>query len=700
MLPSLIQRKLWGLRLWEACLRLLWGAARCLVVFLALLALACALDWLIDHLLETPWLLRVALLGGQLLVAAVLVLWLVVLPLFVRLSNSHLALLVEDREPKLHHRLISVVQFHQPGAQLEGMSRELIDRVTRETKEQVAGMNFVAKANARRLLWGLCWVTPALLLALGLFLVWPETVWALVQRQFLANVPIPRSIYLENISDEVWPRGEEVVLRFRVRGSGVASLTTGEAPGFVVLDPEDQPSESYPLHIESIDHERGEAVAVVTLPPSYTNAAYGAWLLDGRLPQPGQVRYEPRPVIESIHAWAVLPGRSYGMHPVSVALPRSGSIYPVSCLACQFEFPRAEVVAVEGWSARVTIRVQKPIKKATLQLLGPTPLLKNPVAVAGTVGWAATGFLAGGPSLLPSAAGAVRSAEHPTIFFGGYETILRTIPMNVLPEGDVAQTEPFVLLSGASGYRLIVEDEYKFKNIPAPRRGIRFVPEEAPQVALLPERMPAGTFDEDSGRPEEDSIDGAPVPAGKRFLIAYNCRGPFGLGTAQLHFRVLKKAALTSEGSPETVETTPWIRVPLQEKMAAPDSGRFDPKLGAFTNSDLKKEEIEFHAVPTVRPQRWLGRLEGGGRFALKLKELPDGKGGFFEPRPGDQIEFFIEVFASRDIYDDRPRAVSEVRIKSVVTPLEAGNWIGRALDEERRIRMLEQKQKGVFGFQ
>ena len=126
MVPSIISSKLSGLRRWEACLRLLWGLTRWLALIVGLLTLACLVDFIIDRYYPTPWPLRVALVIGQVAAGLIgVVVWLM-RPLATGLSDAEMALQVEEKYPTLCHRLISVVQFERPDANLVGMSTALI----------------------------------------------------------------------------------------------------------------------------------------------------------------------------------------------------------------------------------------------------------------------------------------------------------------------------------------------------------------------------------------------------------------------------------------------------------------------------------------------------------------------------------------------------------------------------------------------
>jgi hypothetical protein len=132
MVPRTILRQLAGRRRRERGLALLWGAARGRAGAAAVLALACLTDWSIDRWQDTPWALRTALFGAQVLLWLVLAAFLIVRPLARRLGDSRLARYVEERVPGLGHRLVSAVELNAPGAATAGMSPELIAAVTRQ----------------------------------------------------------------------------------------------------------------------------------------------------------------------------------------------------------------------------------------------------------------------------------------------------------------------------------------------------------------------------------------------------------------------------------------------------------------------------------------------------------------------------------------------------------------------------------------
>src|SRR5262245_40569711 len=97
MVPKTIRRPLGRLRRRERRTRLAGGAARLVAASAAALALACLADWWIDMRRETPYLLRVATVAGQIGLAAVLVVVWLLAPLVRRRSYDQLALFVEAR---------------------------------------------------------------------------------------------------------------------------------------------------------------------------------------------------------------------------------------------------------------------------------------------------------------------------------------------------------------------------------------------------------------------------------------------------------------------------------------------------------------------------------------------------------------------------------------------------------------------------
>jgi hypothetical protein len=214
-----------------------------------------------------------------------------------------------------------------------------------------------------------------------------------------------------------------------------------------------------------------------------------------------------------------------------------------------------------GSAARIEIETQKPIRRATLELLGEN-----------------TG--------------------------GGPEPVTRRVDM-AIEEGAQSAAAVFELRPDEGGYRILLEDRHGFGNLNPPRRSLAVLPDEPPHVALLPERFPS---EGQKSLLEDTEVDGMPVPLGRPVRLAYYCRAASGLDHAVLVYRV-------NEGE--------WERLPLTEVKASDAAGAFDFRTGAFERSGVKGQ-VQFHAVPSPNPEDIPGRLEGGGRFDFQTKLLPD----------------------------------------------------------------------------
>jgi hypothetical protein len=442
--------------------------ARTLTVAATVLALACLADWTIDRWRDTPWALRYGLLASQAVLWTVLATAFLIRLLLRRLSNSKLALHVEECIPQLQHRLVSAVQLNQRGAATEGMSGELIAAVTRQAEEKTAPLHFASLADHRRLRWSLALLAPVALTAGLTLLLWPDTVMALLARQFLADQDIPRSLLLESDEAErVCPAGEEVVLRFRAEGE-----LSSQAQGEVRIAPEGQPAERYPLELESTTP--GGAVFLAHIPPSTADFSYHARLQDARTRRPGHVHFEAQPAIIELHAWAQLP-EFCGRRP-------SGKPY-------EREQPSGDLALLPSSVVRVAVRTQKPVQKAYLEVLAAVPL----------------------------------EASHPEP-----EQVLRRIDLAIQDDAQAAEGT-FTPQEGEAAYRVVVVDAYGFRNVDPPRRSIRILADELPRVALLPELFPSP---DGQGSTEDFEVSGIPVPLGGTVRIAYTCSSPYGLGRA------------------------------------------------------------------------------------------------------------------------------------------------------------------------
>ncbi|MHB1423574.1 MAG: hypothetical protein ACYC3I_10340 [Gemmataceae bacterium] len=682
MVPRSLVRQLNRLRRRERLLRLTWAAARCLTVFSVVLAAACLLDFIVDLYRDTPRWLRLGMLGGQ------FALWLaggviILRQLARRLSDTELSLWIEDKIPELGHRLISAVQLNCPQAATTGMSPEMIAAVTRQAEEQAAVTSFARVADARRLQWSVQLLAPLLLAVLSLLVLWPDTVQTLLTRQFLGNRPIPRSLDIESVHDyQVWPASEEGVLRFFVRGIFAEQLR-----GEVRLDLPDGDSERHELIFESRD-ESGAATFFARLPPLARDFTYRAWLKDGRTRQPAQVHYEPRPSVRRQQAWVQLPAY--------IGVKPSGQLYEEPQKGADL------VYRLAGSTARLAIETQKPIVKATVEVLGPprtnsgewrvasgekdlsplhSPLAPRPSPLREVVrrsvdlevrgdGCTAEGVFSFEPGLRPELLSML------AVGFGtGGPLSLPWAGLALALSDEPMQTE--------TAYRIVVRDEFGLENNDKPRRGIHTGAVDAPEVALLPETLPASRkrAGEDAST-EDDEIEGIPILLGQRVPIAYECKAVYGLSHARLRYRVIPRTA-SREDDGEPAEND-FLPLPLGRRLGAADLA---PPRGSW--------EREFFARPSDDPDT-LGGIEGGGRYDFDSAGIPDGKGGLLKLQEGDRIQFYVEVFGRAD--PDGAPGRSALREKEVVNQKAFWAWIEKKEDHKERIRRLEEQQRGAAG--
>ncbi len=651
MIPPSILANLASLRRRERLLDLVWGVSRWFAVLLGLLLVGGLVDYLVDRQRDTPYSLRVIMFAVQVAIAIGTGFYFVLWPQLRRRPDPDLALHVEEQVPSFGHRLISAVQLNRPGAFTQGMSPELISLVTKDAETQARKYPFAPLADHRRLRWAAFTLGPALLLAAVPLLAWSDLSMTLLARQGLLDIDIPRSVALENVTREVWPNGDKVQVRYKITGPAASDDLVGSvhvkhqiadgddsAPGFwsrLADRLTGSAWERYPLEfIEK--NAAGDLVYGVDLPPGSRSLLHAARLVDGRTKAPHQVRYVPRPVVTDQQAWVQLP-KFCGVRP-------DGSRYEVPQ-------GRGDVVGIAGSNVRIVLKTQKAIRKAAVELWGPA-------------------------NFDPKASDELLIADK----------LIRRVPMKISEEGQDAEAV-VELKRDEIQYRLVVEDEFGFANDTPPRRTMRVVPEEAPQVALLRDYLGSDT--------DSELLDGIPVTPDSFVRIPYVANGAYGLGHARLLYRVMKKRESGNEE--EDPKDLIFTELPLSEVVPNAKSGAFDPKIGTFANSSAEVE-VPFHAVPSPNPEIFLGRTLGGGRFALKLKKgLIDGAGKPVTVKAGDQIEYAIKVFADKNPNAGRPWAISDTRVAVVVDDAEFSNWLTRTLAERERLQELRKKQGALF---
>jgi hypothetical protein len=342
------QLKSWQSR--ERLFRFVWALARFVAVVLVGLAVCCLIDWTFDRYRDTPFALRVALTGGQILVAVAAIVYL------FRLGTPSLDVLAgkaEEAYPEFDHRIVTALQLNRKTAKTDGMSKQLLADVTREAVDLSSKYHLPKLAETSFLKKAFWLLTPLALLS-GLAFAWnSKLVTVLLQRQCLMGVDIPRSVALTNDTVELWPSGDPVRLSFNVAGK-----FTEQSVGTVIVMPEGQPSEQYELKFEKrIDDTSAKFVA--EYPPSTVPFRFRARLHDGRTRADSRVRFEPRPSVKSLEAWLQLP------------------LYVDPDGKRRYERlqPQGEVTALAGSGLRIEMAASKPLKTAKLVFLSRTPAL-------------------------------------------------------------------------------------------------------------------------------------------------------------------------------------------------------------------------------------------------------------------------------------------------------------------------------------
>jgi hypothetical protein len=476
-IPQIGLSKLRSLRGRERLFHVAWGVARWLTLVVAVLLVCTFIDWRVDKDRETPMWLR----GGLTIIEASVLgiagwFWLV-RPWTKGPSLVGLARRVETGIPEFGHRLVTSIQL--AGKQKPGVgSPELIETVSRESEAIAEKHSFGKFANVRRLKWAAALIGVPAILAAGMILFYgPALLKALLQRQLLAKVEIPRFNQVESDTQVLWPAGDEVTIRYVVSGK-IRETDVGK----VRVHPDGLPADDYALEFAGkIDDNH--TLFTARVPHSSVNFEHRAWVGDGRTRTASPVRFEPRPVVTKTDAWVQLP-KFLGSKP-------NGQPY-------ETYQSQGEITGLANNVARVRIAAQKPISEAKVTLIARTRDGTGEVA---------------------------KATVH-----------LRPIAEESTPTGDVEYpaTGQFDLTSDLIAYTVDVKDANGFANATPPRRGIQISPDEPPVVRLLPERYgEAG-----STATDEDIIEGLPIPIGGQIPIAYTCRSPQGVGKAFLRYRV------------------------------------------------------------------------------------------------------------------------------------------------------------------
>jgi hypothetical protein len=664
MKSVLRQLKAWRFR--ERVIRVAWGGARMLAIVGSVLAVACLTDWAIDRYSgsegwrkffrwsqsfapsdplsagETPVWFRCMMTIAQLCLAAVLFYYLLVRPWRSTPPVDDLATQAEKAFPAFDHRLVTAIQLNRPTADTRGMSEMLIAEVTREAGEIAQKHNLLSLVDYRRVLWALLALVPAVAIWATFILMDPALAGVLVQRQAMpfTDIEIPRNIHLENATQDVWPTGAEVTVRYRVTGNYREDIV-----GVLRVIPEGQPAEYYDLTFDRID-EKDPAVAYFTtkLPPASRDFDFMARLGEGRTKTPGHVTFEAPPQLAN---------ETDEFKPLTAdqVLPLYLGVAPDNTQYLRHEPKnRGDVIdALPQSAVLVEAKFNKPIAKGK--------------------GW-----------LIPIERDGLRERELPRI------AALRP------EEGEEDRKSARFLFNTTPkmiGYRLELVDDRGFTNPTPIRRNIRMWEDRPPIVEFKPESTrhpdPANYYGQ--GNPKLYEWDMA-LPMDGVIQVVYDARSEVGIREANIRYRVIPKG-VQFDAYPEeykkiqhprddpnllVYDRLPLTRFKVDSK--APDLGPFDPDLGLFRYSfrsaplreDKVKVNVQFYPYPSPDPANQPGELEAGGRYNFEvsglLKKMPDGSKAKIEL--GDTVELYVEVFDKVAAVDKTGKPILDTNKKLV----------------------------------
>jgi len=612
----------------ERLIRLVWGGARLLAVMAVALAFCCALDYWYDRYADVPSVLRFGMIAFQAVTAAVLAYFFLVRPWTATPPVDDLASQAEKAIPEFDHRLVTAIQLNRKTARTDGMSRTMIEAVTREAGEMAARHRLTRLIDYSRLGWAGMVLLP-IVIFWGLFFVFNQPVaTALLKRQALFDVEIPRSIRLVNTTIPLWPAGEEVTIRYEVNGKFQET-----SKGTAYVYPEGQPSERYELKFHSA-LAPGKALFTATVPQSTANFEFQARLSDARTRDRGKVNFQPRPSVQSIEAWALLP-EYLGLVPSG---PRAGQRYE--------EFQnQGEVAALPGSGVRVRATFAKPIARAELVLMGVEPVTKR-------------------------------------------DNLERRAM--VLAPDRLSAEDRFDLNPGLQQYRIEIADDNGFTNLTPPTRALRLEKDEPPEVELLTEALknPDPKAFDGKGPIADYDLSGVPlVLGGDPCRIGYSAASKFGIDQISIYYRINNEMEkkrvpvamsvlgvdLPSLGEREVEKWNTQRLNPVNADLAV--LGPFVPEIGLFQKSG-KRGQVELYKVPSENPEESPGDRKAGGRYNFlvggNLKRDP--KGQLTKLEPGDQVTFCV-VAKDKAPGANRPLGRSMLFTKSIVTAQGLEQW-------------------------
>ncbi len=630
---SLIESQLQSWRRRERLVRL--GRAACLLVaaVLAALAVACLADYRLDRTRETPSWVRNTLRAGQLALAAGTLVWLA-----RRVGAPGLAELAARAEatlPALGHRLVTAVQLRANPAHAAGTSPWLLGELNREAEELAAEHRLDSLSESRPFWLALAMLTPVLLGWAGFAALRPALAEALVRRQLGDPVAIPRDVTLVNLTPAVMPAGDPVRIVLRAAGAGREGLV-----GTVRVSAPNEPDEELPLAARP---GAGGDYAAELPATGAGELSFTAWLGDGRLSEPGRVRFEARPAVTSVDAEVILP--KY--------------LDPDGKREYRRPMAQGEIYALLDSEVLVTAEFSKPLRTATLRQVRRVP--------------------------------------------GAPEEVLSESPLT-LGESRAKGSVRVPLDPRATGYRLDAADDYGYSVAAPPFRGITLSPDAPSQVSFLAEAL---KDPKEPGPLDDYLVDGMPLRLGGQVQVGYSAKSPLGIARVYLVYRVndgpwtplpmtptVADPAKVGPFVPELgvfAESGPYgqvefYAVPAQDPAIEPDGLVAGGRVNFKTASLRKLPPGSREAAP----------LEVGDTVEVRVCAYDRRPGA---ARPASDPPLLSGGGATPTSTDTRRKAgwTNETRVKTVVTDAKFDAWRQEHYRTRVKLGELEQRQRDVF---
>lgn len=340
-----LRPKIVALRKRHVAVAMIGGLALVVIVALGLLSMMLFLDWW----LELPWVVRLLALLVQIGAAGTILVRFVIRPFLQQPDDDDLALMVERKRPEFRTRLIAAVQLARPGALPEGTSRELAEATVMETEAMARPVNFPALVptdKLRKLVGSAIAVIVVAMLGLG----WSSgTAFDLLKRALLSRIPVPRKTQvIVHAGDRVLGRGDDLTLDAYARG-------VVPSRGRVDLRYGDRRAQSFALQIDRSNRTH----FVRTIANVQESFNYVIYLNDGRS-ETYQVKALPRPTVAAVECQQDFPAYT--------GLPA-------------VRRPLGDLTLLAGSRLRLQITATKPIRTASIKLVGSNVTDNIPLAV-------------------------------------------------------------------------------------------------------------------------------------------------------------------------------------------------------------------------------------------------------------------------------------------------------------------------------